>query len=224
MAHDFGNVLNAIALNAHAIALAAAGNPTITNLVGQLIKATERGDYLAQELRSLGKDEPNKPRVVDPIELIEQIRGMLDVLAGPQVSLNISAIAPVSHVFVDPAQMERAIVNLVVNARDAMPTGGVINIVVREVIQGGKSADEGAHVVLEITDTGIGMDAGTRKHMFEPLFTTKGDKGTGIGLALVQRIVAMAGGFIDVESALGHGTTVRVHLPMIATPDRRKTS
>jgi signal transduction histidine kinase len=183
------------------------------------MSAIERGDYLARELRLLGKDESSKPCVVDLVALIERSRNLLAVAAGPTATLTITMEQPVGRVFIDPAQLERALMNLIVNARDASPAGGMIMLGLRELARKDRPAGEATYVVLEVTDTGTGMDAETLKHMFEPLFTTKGEKGTGLGLAIVQRIVTMAGGFVEAESVLGRGTTIRVHLPRIASPD-----
>ena len=106
--------------------------------------------------------------------------------------------------------------NLVINARDAMTANGRITIGLSEANSPRRDRDEGTYVVLDVSDTGNGMDAETRARMFEPFFTTKGERGTGLGLAIVDQIVALAGGFIDVESAVGRGTSVRIYLPRIA--------
>jgi signal transduction histidine kinase len=118
-------------------------------------------------------------------------------------------------VFVDPAQVERAVLNLVVNASDAMPEGGAVDVLLYDVLSHGDSG--GHYVVVEVRDSGTGMDASTRELMFEPFFTTKGDRGTGLGLAIVQQIVHHAGGFIEVDSTPGAGTQVRLYLPGIGS-------
>jgi len=116
----------------------------------------------------------------------------------------------------DPVQLERAILNLVVNARDAMPAGGVVTVELREEGVGRSPDCQSTFVVLEVSDTGIGMDAATRERMFETFFSTKGSRGRGLGMSIVNQIITMAGGFIQVDSAPGQGTRIRLYLPLIA--------
>jgi signal transduction histidine kinase len=120
------------------------------------------------------------------------------------------------RVFMDRSQLERALLNLVINARDAMPQGGEIHISLREAKVQGEGEREVTYAVVEVRDTGVGMDEVTRQHIFEPFFTTKGAKGTGLGLAIVHQVVAHCGGFIKVESEPGRGTCFQLHLPRIA--------
>jgi signal transduction histidine kinase len=215
-AHDFNNVLQVMLGYADDIAEAAKGQARIEGLAHKLIEAAKRGTHLVGELRALGRERPNRPRVTNLQDMIEKIRPMLARAAGPKVAVDIAPFTPVGQVFIDPDQMERAILNLAVNARDAMPTGGRLTLALSETARPRPGRDEGTYVVLEVSDSGRGMDAETQARMFEPFFTTKGDSGTGLGLAIVDQIVALAGGFIDVESAVGRGTSVRIHLPRIA--------
>jgi signal transduction histidine kinase len=216
MAHDFNNVLQVILGYADDIADAAKGQTQIEGLAHRVVEAARRGSHLVRDLRALGREQPSRPCVTRLQDMIEKLRPMLAKAAGPRVALDIEPFAPVSQVFVDPDQMERAMLNLVVNARDAMPSGGTIRIALSEATSPRGARGDGTYVVLEVTDGGSGMDAETQSRMFEPFFTTKGDKGTGLGLAIVDQIVALAGGFIDVESAVGRGTSVRIYLPRIA--------
>lgn len=216
MAHDFNNVLQAILGYADEVIEVAHGQASVKTLTEKLVAAAKRGSDLAGELLSLGRQEPCRPRVIGLGDVIEQFRDMLDKAAGPNVMLKIADLSHASRVFVDPAQIERAVLNLVLNARDAMPSGGTIVISLGEVTRAPLDRDPGAYVVLVISDTGQGMDLETQSRMFEPMFTTKGERGTGLGLAIVNQVVTLAGGFIDVESALGRGTTIRIHLPKIA--------
>jgi signal transduction histidine kinase len=135
------------------------------------------------------------------------------------VRVQTSVSANVSRVLIDPLQLERAVLNLVVNARDAMPVGGVITVELREETIGVSREHESTFVVLEVIDTGTGMDKRTRDHMFETYFTTKGSKGKGLGLAIVNQVVTLAGGFIQVDSSPGEGTRVRLYLPRIAADE-----
>jgi signal transduction histidine kinase len=122
----------------------------------------------------------------------------------------------VSRIFIDPVQLERAVVNLVVNARDAMPAGGVVSVELREESVGPSPDRQSTFVALEVSDTGVGMDTETRARMFETFFSTKGTPGHGLGMSIVNQIITLAGGFIQVDSYLGKGTSVRLYLPSIA--------
>jgi signal transduction histidine kinase len=122
----------------------------------------------------------------------------------------------ISLVLVDPIQLERAVMNLVVNARDAMPAGGVVTVELREETIGDRPGHQSTFVVIEVSDTGVGMDTETRQRMFDTFFSTKGTQGRGLGMSIVNQIITMAGGFIQVDSALGKGTQVRLYLPRIA--------
>jgi signal transduction histidine kinase len=106
--------------------------------------------------------------------------------------------------------------NLVVNARDAMPAGGVVTVELREETIGDRPGHQSTFVVIEVSDTGVGMDTETRQRMFDTFFSTKGTQGRGLGMSIVNQIITMAGGFIQVDSALGKGTQVRLYLPRIA--------
>jgi signal transduction histidine kinase len=140
---------------------------------------------------------------------------MLEVALGPGIELRIADGADAGSVFIDRAKVERILLNLVLNARDAMPGGGIISISIRESYRARDNGPERAYVMLEVGDSGSGMDEETRSRMFEPFFTTKGDHGTGLGLPIVNQIVAHAGGFIEVESEVGVGTRIRLHFPEI---------
>ncbi|MDP2226774.1 MAG: ATP-binding protein [Moraxellaceae bacterium] len=212
MAHDFKNVLSAVFGYADLITDAAKGNPEVLELAEELVHAAERGQELTQQLLTLAQETPSRPRVTDVVTLIEQYRSMLGMAVGSRVSLRLRTV-PVSRVFVDGAQLERVLLNLVVNARDALPpAGGEIAIAVYEAVCG----NEGTQVVIEVRDNGSGMDADTRDRIFEPFFTTKGDAGTGLGMAIVQQVITHAGGRVEVESEPGSGTAIRLCLPGIA--------
>ena len=215
LAHDFSNILHVVVGFAETIADATGDQAPLRPAVDGLVAALDRGVLLMTELKALGKAEGSRPRVLDVVECTNQMRELLAKAAGPTISLSLEIGAHVGQVFIDQSQYERALLNLVVNARDATPAGGPIAIAVREGRRANHGHDGGAYVVVEVTDRGVGMDRHTIR-MFEPLFTTKGDKGTGLGLAIVQQIVTLAGGFIEVESALGAGTSVRLFFPKIA--------
>ena len=132
--------------------------------------------------------------------------------------MRISRTGPTGRVLIDRAQLERLLLNLCVNARDAMPDGGRIEIAVSDARVGAEAEAPGVYVMLSVADDGVGMDEELQAHVFEPFFTTKPEgKGTGLGLSIVYRIVERCGGFIHVESAPARGTTFRVYLPRVAT-------
>jgi two-component system cell cycle sensor histidine kinase/response regulator CckA len=207
-AHDFRNVLQAIAGYAEEIAEAAGGERRITTLTTDLLKSVDRGASLARELQLMGREEPARPRVTALEEVVASARDMLEKAVGPDVTIDTCNVVPAGKVFIDPERMERVLLNLVLNARDAMPAGGMIAVAVA-------GSAQGRHVVLSVSDPGTGMDETTRRRIFEPLFTTKGDRGTGLGVPIVNQIVTEAGGFIEVDSAVGRGTVFRLHFPRI---------
>jgi signal transduction histidine kinase len=140
---------------------------------------------------------------------------MMAMAAGPDARLELSLGQDVCPVFIDATQLERALLNLVINARDAMPGGGVLTVALG---RGGAEGPVSRHAVLEVRDTGTGMTPEIRGRIFEPFFSTKGEKGTGLGLPIVWRTVTEAGGRIEVDSEPGKGTVFRLLLPGIADP------
>ena len=218
IAHDFNNVLTAINAYTDMIHRSADDNVHVSKLVQGLSKAVERGTNLTQELLTYGRGKPSNPRVVDMGATLSSMREMLQMSAGKDIQLNLTVHGPVSRVFIDPALLERAMLNLVVNARDAMPQGGSIHVDVREAILKRSDDVEEVYVLLDIRDTGQGMDAQTRERIFEPFFTTKGERGTGLGLAIVNQFMSLSGGFVEVDSQPGEGTVIRIYLPRIAGP------
>jgi two-component system cell cycle sensor histidine kinase/response regulator CckA len=161
---------------------------------------------MTRKLLTISRRQVVQPQVVDVAATLESLRSVLDVMVGSAVTLDLE-IADPPHVLVDPAQFEQVVLNLAINARDAMPKGGTITI--RSC-----GAPDGTSSVLEVGDTGEGMDPETLEHCFEPFFTTKERaKGTGLGLSTVYGVVTQAGGTITVDSRLGEGTTFRVSFP-----------
>lgn len=218
IAHDFRNVLGAAGGYAELIQSIKSSNPDLSNWIRALQSALDQGLNLTRELTDFGMSEPAKPRVLDLRDLLRKNRGILDMAVGANVRLRLDGEARVPRVFIDPVQVERVLLNLVLNARDAMPQGGEIGIVLRES-KGAESYHPGSiFAVIEISDSGEGMADSVRSRIFEPFFSTKGDKGTGLGLAIVNQIVSQAGGFIKVDSAPGKGTRFAIHLPGIGQP------
>ena len=219
VAHDVNNVLGAVFSYVELLTSAAAEDSEVSKLGTQLVAIVERGRDLTQTLLTLGRANANRPSVISPADVLNASLALLQGAAGPQVRVQTSVSANVSRVLIDPLQLERAVLNLVVNARDAMPVGGVITVELREETIGVSREHESTFVVLEVIDTGTGMDKRTRDHMFETYFTTKGSKGKGLGLAIVNQVVTLAGGFIQVDSSPGEGTRVRLYLPRIAADE-----
>jgi len=214
VAHDFKNVLQVVLGCAGELVRDPAGSAAIAASARQIEDAAQRGAELARELLSFGRDEGRAPRVVDVAEVVEGFAPMLRKAIGSAHELRIERVPPTGRVLIDQAQLERVLLNLVLNARDAMPEGGTVEIRVGE-----SQIDEGpgGSVVIEVSDHGAGMDEGARARLFEPFFTTKPPgEGTGIGMAVVDSIVERAGGFLHVESELGAGTRIRVVLPRVA--------
>jgi two-component system cell cycle sensor histidine kinase/response regulator CckA len=216
VAHDFNNVLNVIYAYVDLIADAGGGNPEVNRLAAELASVADRGRELTHKLMTLGRVDVQRPRVVSPADVLNDSLPLLRGAAGPRVRVETHVPPHVSRIFIDPVQLERAVVNLVVNARDAMPAGGVVTVELREESVGHSPDRQSTFVALEVSDTGVGMDTETRARMFETFFSTKGTKGHGLGMSIVNQIITLAGGFIQVDSYLGKGTSVRLYLPSIA--------
>ena len=220
VAHDFNNLLTVI--TGYAELLLAGGDleaPQRTALQ-EIQRAAERGGALTHQLLAFSRGRPFTPRTVQLNTLIVHMEKMLSRLIGEDVELITVAAAEPANVRTDPGQLEQVVMNVVVNARDAMPGGGklIIETANAQVDQtyAGPNVDlkPGSYVVLAISDTGMGMDPETVTHLFEPFFTTKAPgKGTGLGLATAYGIVKQSGGAISVYSEPGRGTTVKIYLP-----------
>jgi signal transduction histidine kinase len=216
IAHDFNNVLNAIFGYADLLADAAGNNPQVNQLTAELASVADRGRDLTHILMTLGRVNAQRARVISPADILDRSLPLLRGAAGARVRVETHVSNTVSRVLIDPTQLERAVLNLVVNARDAMPAGGVVTVELREEIVGLTPGRQSTFVVLEVSDSGVGMDVETRERMFETFFSTKGNQGHGLGMSIVNQIITLAGGFIQVDSDLGKGTRVRLYLPLIA--------
>jgi signal transduction histidine kinase len=213
-AHDFRNVLAVVLGCADMIARSKDATAPLRESAEEILGAARRGTALTNELLAFGRDRPNAACVVNVADAIDAFVPMLRRALGRAHPLEVRREGVASSVIVDPAQLERVVMNLALNARDAMPEGGPVLVTVGEArIEEGDV--HGTYVVLEVADTGVGMDAATQARIFEPFFTTKRE-GTGVGLAVVYAIVDRCGGFVHVESAPGQGTRMRVYLPRVA--------
>jgi CheY-like chemotaxis protein len=222
VAHDFNNLLTAV-LGYSQMLLARHGNdPELRHPIEQIEQAGQRAATLTRRLLAFSRKQILQPETVDLNQVASGLAGMLRRLIGEDIEL-VTILAPaLDPVRVDPGQVEQVIMNLVVNARDAMPDGGRLTIATANtVIEGGPDdrADQpgpGCYVEISVADTGCGMDEVTRARVFEPFFTTKeSGKGTGLGLATVYGIVRQSGGHVLVTTAPGAGSTFRVLLPRL---------
>jgi len=217
VAHDFNNVLTVI--HAMTCFLEDALPPgTQRDDAIEIRRAAERGAAITRQLLTVSRHSIVAPSSLSLTQVVEEFAPMLRRLVGERVTLSTRSV-DVPAVIADRGQVEQVLMNLAVNARDAMPDGGRFTIETRSLEVEGEAADArglrpGCHVLLEVTDTGIGMDANTCRKIFDPFFTTKeAGKGTGLGLSIVHGIVTQAGGTISVYSELGLGTTFRIYLP-----------
>jgi len=223
IAHDFNNVLTAI-LGAVELGLLDAPQPGPLREELEIIRdAATRAKDLIRRLLAFSARQVLQPTVLDLNHLVSDIAKMLRRLIGEDVELVLAPDAVLGAVRADAGQLEHVLVNLAVNARDAMPQGGRLTISTTNVeLSGGNSSPvpegpPGAYVRLAVTDSGVGMDADTRAHLFEPFFTTKPrGKGTGLGLATVYGIVRQSGGHIAVDTAPGRGSAFHIYLPRVA--------
>ncbi|MGD0499034.1 MAG: response regulator [Bryobacteraceae bacterium] len=222
VAHDFNNLLTVIA--GYSDLLLAGGGLTEPQRAAleQIRRSSERAGQLTRQLLAFGRRQPLDPRVVRVNEIILQMEQMLHRLIGEDIDLVAVVAASRDTVEADPGRLEQVVMNLVVNARDAMPSGGKLTIETATVEIGeGFAAKQlgvrpGPHVTISITDTGAGMDEETLGHLFEPFFTTKSPgRGTGLGLATAYAIIRQSGGAIGIVSELGKGSTARIYLPLV---------
>ena len=168
-------------------------------------------------MMNYGEREAESPRVVNLIELTDGVIPLLRTAIGPRHQISFQRGDHVGKTFIDPSQFERILMNLVVNARDAMPSGGEISLKIATV-DCREDGRFGKYTMLDVSDAGVGMEVQNQSRIFDPYFTTKPrGQGTGLGLSIVKRIVDRAGGSIDVTSALDRGTTIRVYFPRIAS-------
>ncbi len=222
IAHDFNNLLTAILGYAGLMTARARDRPDLIGLAEAVRDAGERAATLTRQLLAFGRQQAVQPRVVDLNEVVFGIEVMLRRLVGEHLGFAMALHAAPCPVLADRGQLEQVIVNLAVNARDAMPDGGRLTIATACVdldtpAAGADAGGSAPHVLLEVGDTGTGMSAETQAHIFEPFFTTKDPgKGTGLGLATVYGIVHQSGGQIKVASAPGQGSTFQVLLPRAA--------
>jgi PAS domain S-box-containing protein len=219
VAHDFNNLLGVIVGYAYLVNTSGAGDEHSRYAGQQIINAAEKGSALTRQLLTFSRRQIMIPKVLDLNEITDGLGKMIPRLLGEDIDVRIVHGERLKHVKADPSQLEQVIMNLAVNARDAMPEGGKLiietsNVYFDEADARHNNVAPGDYVRLAVTDTGQGMSSETRAHIFEPFFTTKEvGKGTGLGLATVYGIVTQSQGYIWVYSELGHGTTFKIYLP-----------
>jgi len=224
VAHDFNNLLTAIAGNAALAREECRPGSAASAALEELLHATQTATSLTRQLLAFGRKQSAGLKRVEVAAALEQIRSLLARLLGEDVRLEVTCDDGTGHVLMDPGQLEQVLVNLAVNARDAMPGGGNLTIAAgcrhyAEAEARARGLAAGDWVLLEVSDDGVGMDEEVRSRLFEPFFTTKPEgKGTGLGLATVYGIVRSSGGIVEVESAPGRGSRFTIHLPRAEAP------
>jgi signal transduction histidine kinase len=223
VAHDFNNVLAAICGFGELVAEQVEPSDPCAADVAEILKAAESGRRLSQQLLAFSRQQPLEPKLMDVNDIVRASEGLLRQVLGKGVALETSLAQPLEPVYADEGQIQQVLVNLAVNARDAVSGSGRLLIQTSgEIREGdnllvrGRRIPAGKYVVLTVGDTGTGMPPEVVTRMFEPFFTTKPTgKGTGLGLSTVYGIVRQSGGYIDVKSTPGIGTTFRIGLPRV---------
>jgi PAS domain S-box-containing protein len=225
VAHDFNNLLTVINVYAEVLLQGLPPGDPAREPLAAVHDAGERAARLTEQLLAFSRKSVVAPRRIDLNELVTESSKLLRRLLGEDVALAVLTDAASAHVLIDPGQLEQVLMNLAVNARDAMPTGGRLTIESRTIAREDRAKRShpelpaGRYIALRVSDTGCGMNDEVRQKIFEPFFTTKPiGQGTGLGLAVVHGVVAEAGGSIEVESSVGRGTTFTILLPEATAP------
>ena len=227
VAHDFNNLLTVISGNLEILESRLADQPELRGVIGSALNAVGRGADLTRKLLAFARQQQLSPRTCNTHRLLHELGTMLKRTLGESVELSIACEEHVPAVYADPGQLEAALINLALNSRDAMPRGGRLSIAANKSSQGDarddqKTTDE-CFVIFTVRDTGLGMPPEVLERAFEPFFTTKdGGKGSGLGLSMVYGFVKQSGGRIEVDSRLGYGTSINLHLP-VARPDAKES-
>ncbi len=226
IAHDFNNLLTVIMGYSHVLSAELGREHPLHSKIEETQKAGERAAMLVRQLLAFSRKQPLEPKHLSLNNVVANLEGMLQRLIGADIRLVISLDSSNSQVLADQAQLEQVLMNLVVNARDAMPHGGTLTIETAPVelekspLYHVDPLPPGRYVKLSVGDTGIGMDRDTQAHIFEPFFTTKEEgKGSGLGLSTVFGIVTQSGGAIDVTSRVGYGTRFDIFFPKVGADE-----
>jgi two-component system, cell cycle sensor histidine kinase and response regulator CckA len=225
IAHDFNNLLTIINGYSQILLGALPAGDSNYTAAEQIMKAGERAAALTRQLLAFSRGQVLQTKAIDLNQLLAGLETMLRRLIGEDIDLRLAPGRDLGHVRADPGQMEQVVMNLVVNARDAMPRGGVLTIQTQQVeldenyVSTRAVMKPGHYVALVVSDNGTGMEAATLARLFQPFFTTKAQgKGTGLGMTMVFSIVKQSGGDVEVSSEPGKGTSVKVYLPRIDQP------
>jgi signal transduction histidine kinase/CheY-like chemotaxis protein len=220
VAHDFNNLLTIIRGNSDLLKDREGADAFHQRCVGQIQKAAGRAVSMTRQLLAFSRMQVLQPRIMDLNAVVTDLGKMLPRLIGEHIEYSFSPDSNLASVTADPGQIEQVVMNLAVNARDAMPRGGKLSVRTTNIVIDESEAlkrppmTAGRYILLTVTDTGHGMDEATKAHIFEPFFTTKEvGKGTGLGLATVYGVIKQSGGFIWVETVRGSGTTFEIYLP-----------
>jgi len=221
IAHDFNNLLTAVIGSADASLERDGIDPETAADLRRIRMAGERGSALVRQMLAFSRRQPLQPRVIAVNDTVRALAELLPRMLGSPHRLVLDLEEPNRQVRVDPAQFDQVVVNLAMNARDAMPNGGTLTLrtghraIYRALHDGAETIPPGRYVVVEASDTGIGIPPDILPHIFEPFFTTRRQAGgSGLGLATVHGIARQSGGFVTVDSTVGRGTTIRVYLPL----------
>lgn len=229
IAHDFNNILAGIVANLDVLALRYEGKPEDTELIERAMMAAEQGAASTQRLLAFARKQPLHPVVTDVSALVAGMLTLVRQTLGEHMEVTIRRTSDVWPCLVDPGQLENAVLNLAINARDAMPTSGRLTVEVMNThVDGGfpdvvDAVAAGDYVLIAVADTGTGMSPDVAARAFEPFFTTKElGKGTGLGLSMVYGFARQSGGYVRIVSEVGHGTTVKLYLPRTAGVEEPK--
>ncbi len=222
VAHDFNNILTVIVGTISVLEDRAAGDPELQRSLQAIDRAAMRGAELTRNLLAVARQQPLKPRKTDIVALVKDAATLLRATLGADVDVALSLADGTTPTVIDPSQLTAAILNLAVNARDAMPDGGKLTIETRNVYLDDEytlanpGAAAGSYVLVAVSDTGTGIAPEVLERVLEPFFTTKPEgKGTGLGLSMVYGFVKQSNGHLKIYSELGHGTTVKMYLPVV---------
>jgi two-component system, cell cycle sensor histidine kinase and response regulator CckA len=223
VAHDFNNLLGVIIGYGEVVQEGTAVESPLRSCVEEMLKAGHRAASLTRQLLAFSRQQVMDPRVLDLNGVVKDMEKMLKRLISEDIQLKTDLDSSIARIKADQGQIEQVVMNLVVNARDAMPSGGKLEITTRNFYMDESfvrrypyPVQVGDYVLLTVSDTGIGMDAATRNRVFEPFFTTKEKgKGTGLGLSTVYGVVKQSGGYIEVVSEPGAGATFKIYLPKV---------
>ncbi|MBV9996073.1 MAG: CHASE3 domain-containing protein [Caulobacteraceae bacterium] len=226
VAHDFNNLLQVIRGNLELLEGAVKADERASRRLKNAIHGADRAAQLTRQLLAFARRQPLAPQVVNLSRLVSEMTDLLRRTLGERIEVETVVAAGLWNTTADPAQVESALLNLALNARDAMPNGGRLTVEItnavldEEYARRAEDVAPGQYVMIAVSDTGVGMDEETQARVFEPFFTTKADgKGTGLGLSMVYGFVKQSNGHIQLYSETGHGTTVKIYLPRARQPE-----